>query len=277
MIGGTVANAAIKTWDRGAGTNDTNTGGNWNPDGVPSTTDFVVIPPCGTNTDISGCPTMNAAHTWLGLRIEKEGTLTVGANTLTVTSAGSLFIEDAGSLSLNSATSVAVLSGGGVYVVDGLVDLTGAGAKVQFTTADAVLSGNGRIRGSDETAKLEIGSGLRFTNRAVIEGALEIDKVSGTEPTFINDGLVHANRSGTPFILTLDDVAVRGHGEFRIGPGNSSDEMYFTSAVTATQLDADFAMYTGILDIDADVVTAGRLYFVDGVIEVAQGVVFISN
>jgi len=289
IVDGRSAQAAEKTWNAGGGTPSWNTAGNWNPSGVPGTNDYVTIPACGSGRTVGTCPTIdtdvtaaNSSKDIVGLRIQKDASLTTGAYNVEVTSTRGLFIEGGAVLDVSASGTVKCQGGGssGEYVVDGVINLGTSTSKLRFESAsEHRLAGAGAIRGSDNNAKIEIPVGVTLRSSLLIDGALRIDRSGeGTDPLFYNEGLVHANRGSTPFVIALGDLEVRGHGEFRMS-GGSTAEINVESTCTATKLDADFALYgdSNVLDIDADVLTAGRLYFGDGEIQVATNMAFIAK
>lgn len=277
IIDGATVSAAVKIWDRGAGTDDTNTAGNWDPDGVPGSTDDVIIPACGATFPVTGCPVMNANHTWLALKIERDGSLTTGANSLTVKNTGALEVQCGGVLTVNNASGQVSLGGGGTHPICGEIELTTSLATLKIEET-VLLTGGGTIEGKHNSAAILIDGGQTLTSQITIEGTLTIQRSGTGVATFVNNGLVHANRRSTPFIITLDTVTVEGCGKFKVGDASSSDEINFASTVIADgDLAASFTVLDGILDLDTDVITTGRLRFFDGKIEVAANKVFIAN
>ena len=167
------------------------------------------------------------------------------------------------------------LIGGGVHRISGRVYLKGLFSELSIKS-DVTLIDGGRIIGEGEWAAILIDAGFRLTSQITIEGTLVIDTAAGSvRGVFVNDGLVHANRFQSPFAITLDFVVVEGSGTFKVGPGSFSDRMVFSFLTAAGNLDATFDLRGGVLDVDTDIVTTGKLKFIDGQIQVAAGTVFM--
>jgi hypothetical protein len=112
----------------------------------------------------------------------------------------------------------------GIQEIEGNVVLQGSGSVLRFIDGNQIVQGGGAITGQHNDAKIEIESGLKLTNKMLIEGHMKIDRAgsSGTA-TFENyrtlstpQGIVRANgqfgSNGSPKILeftpnlVLDDT-----------------------------------------------------------------------
>jgi hypothetical protein len=129
------AEQAIKTWDGGAGTNNWGDANNWNPDGVPISTDDVSLTGANTiNVNVAGVVnnlTLNNAS--LVLTVKSGNSLTVSGN-LTVTT-GTLNTEAA----FPAVTGTTTLTAGTV----GFTASSGSQAVAVKNYADLVISGGG--------------------------------------------------------------------------------------------------------------------------------------
>ena len=217
--------------------------------------------------------------------------MTTGAFTLTLDGDGGGTPTD-GVLDIRPGAILTVANGGkvditavGESVIDGLVKLAGGGNNsILEISANHAIGGSGRLQGLQATqALINIDSGKRFTNRLDrIEGALTIDRPSGADPTYFrNDRVVQAdNPEADNYVITVKNLTVEGSGEFRIGAvtdTDSTDEINFHSSVSMLQYNGPIVVLHGKLNVDCDVVTAERLYFRDGSIEVAANKTFIAN
>lgn len=162
---------ALKTWT-GAISTAWSTAGNWNPAGVPASTDTAFIPLTANN------PVLSAAITLAGLRIAPTASLSILANNVTITGsvdAGTTIIGGGGTVNLtgtgtlkgvinapvtisgtytaNGATSISgnvLISGGQLVMGSQTVTVTGtlsttAGGTIKLVTAADALTVTGNI------------------------------------------------------------------------------------------------------------------------------------
>jgi len=202
--------------------------------------------------------------------------------TLTIGGTGrGLKVEPMGVIQVNQAdtkTGLLILQNSNArHVIEGRLTLDKANSELRINTYSTVIAGGGRIVGENSTARIGVDA-VELKCESTVEGALTIEGPggSGTTGTFINDGLVHANRTSSPWIIACDDVIFKGSGEYRVG-SNSSSEINFEPGVQATTMAANFTDGGGTLDMDDDVITTGHFSFVSGTLEVASGKVFEAN
>jgi len=200
------------------------------------------------------------------------GTITTGANTLEISGASGMDING-GLINVDHGSGSVVLSGGGAshYIrgANGELRLTLSGSELSITSSATITYTEtaGKIEGQDDGAKITVGSGITFTSDINIVGAMQID---ATSATFLNHGLVHANRDGTLKLAsgTVDD----SDGAVRWQVSHADAVLWFN--VAAGDLEGNFDVSAGTLDIDEDVTTTGSLTHTGGTIDVASGKCF---
>ena len=158
--------------------------------------------------------------------------------------------------------------------VDGTINLEGASSRLLFTKPGAnnhtigFDNTQGTIAGASNTASITIGTGNpTVTNKVIIAGALEIRAASG-KLTNDTGGFVRANRSASPWTLTLYDGTFDGAGTYEVST-NSLAALSFRAGVTATGLSGPFTVSNGTLKIHEDVTTTGDLTQTGGTINAA--------
>jgi hypothetical protein len=218
------------------------------------------------------------------LSIISAGWLQTNTHTLTVDTSG----EPTGRLVIDSTSILDIEPWGTVDLDDG-TDHQIAGeiwiwprAELHFGSNASVSPYNstyGEIEGWDnEYALITVASGKTLTNHIQITGAMQI-QASGA--TFVNDGIVEANHSDTDNDkLTCYSGTFAGngdaHGTYKVSDPNST-LWFFTGITDATDLESNFEVTAGTLDIDTDVWTSGDLTFTGGTIDVAAGASFAVN
>ena len=196
------------------------------------------------------------------------------ADTLDVTSSGVLNIQANKTLTLDNDDAPTDHS-----LIDGTVNLEGDLSVLEFIDTDHTIdfvSTKGTIAGASNTASISIGTGNpTVTNKVIIEGALEIRAASG-KLTNDTGGFVRANRSATPWTLTLYDGTFDGAGTYEVST-NSSAVLKFRAGVTATGLTGAVTVSNGTLEVDANVTTTGNVVQTGGTIDVDDGDTFTAG
>jgi hypothetical protein len=144
LIFGIQNSFAQKTWDGGAGNSNWSSANNWNPNGVPATTDNVTI----GNFSVL----LDASATVASLSVGSGGTavLTISGNnpnkTLTVT----------GNVTINSGATInATGNGGHIFNIagnltnNGTLTDSGANMDIIFNGVNQIISGNGSFNFTD--------------------------------------------------------------------------------------------------------------------------------
>ena len=212
-----------KTWDGGAGTNNWGDANNWNPDGVPISTDDVSL--AGANTidvNVAGvCNNLTLNNASLLLTVKSGNSLTVSGN-FTVTT-GTLNTEAAfpavtGTTTLTAGTvGYTASSGSQTVAVQNYVNLVISGGGTKTLAGTITPSGNLSVNGG----MFDLGS---FTaNRSSAGGTLTVAngatlKIGGTNifPSNYNTHSISATStveySGTTqSIATLNSSQNYGH------------------------------------------------------------------
>lgn len=225
--------------------------------------------------------TLSADESYDYVFIGQGGLVSTAGHKLTVEAVGGLIIAGGGRLDVNLSGGRVVLDvpwtvEGGTHIIDGQLRLLTSTSMLQIND-NVVLAGGGRIVGTANDAQISVDARREVTSRVTIAGALSIGGFNrATTGTFVNEGLVHADRDNTPFIITLEDITFLGPGEWRVGNASPCVEINFASG-TATGLWGDFTVLDGTLNVDVNLITSGRLHWVDGKIEVDSGVEFRAN
>ena len=159
-----------KTWDHGAGTNNWGDGNNWNPNGVPASTDAVTIPNnSNAQTIIVNVNAVAASLTITGgnqpalisinpgISLTLSGAVTINApadaneNKIIAVGSGSLSCASISMASTgNDNRDCRVTLSTGTVTVSGDIAMSGSAARNQFTFTDAGrLNTGGNITGGD--------------------------------------------------------------------------------------------------------------------------------
>jgi hypothetical protein len=174
-----------------------------------------------------------------------------------------------------------ILTGGNndnVSTINGDLKLEANDSILRITANDHTLAGTGSVIGEDDDAVIQIGAAseansLTLTSTTNITGGLEIapnGMATGTM-TFVNNGVVDANKSDNPLAICTDVVA--GNGDWKVTSADA--ELRFWSG--STSLTGDFTVSSGTLKIYDTAETTGQLYFTHGTIEVGEGVHLTVN
>ncbi len=178
-------------------------------------------------------------------------------------SVSGLLIIDGATLTLTGSPCAYSTVTGTVVLIDGESELS-------FTTNHHSVSGSGGvIAGANGNAKISIASGVTLASYIMIEGCL---KITGAG-SFTNNHLVHANGNCTLTIDvggTLDDGAVTvGSDDDRWQASASGATLQFASTIgTLNELEGDFVLSTGTIQIDHALTTVGRLEMSGGTLGV---------
>jgi hypothetical protein len=164
-----------------AGSGNFNTSGDWNPQGIPGTTDSIIIDAPGTYT-----VTASTSETVKTLVVAANATLVVSAGTFTVSNgsvagglAGAIFVDAGAVLALErTALNTGTIAGAGQLGNGGSLSLVNAaGAVINANQAAALVL--------DTTGKISNAGLIEATNTAVGNGGLvvqstTIDNAGGT-------------------------------------------------------------------------------------------------
>ena len=232
--------SAIKTWT-GATSTVWSTAANWSPSGAPASTDSIIVP-VGTNQ-----PSLAANTTVKSLVVATGATLTLGANTLTVTGsldAGNTIVGTGGSVLLTGSGTVrgainapvvvtgtytltngsswgsdltvngsgALTLGGKALSVGGNFVTGGSGTVVMTAAADTLnVTGNATFSGGDETGKLTAGELVVSGN--LVQSTTATSLVAG--PAFVTrlTGATQSITFANPTTSMLGGLAIAGSAQ----------------------------------------------------------------
>lgn len=241
-VGVANVNAALKTWDRGAKNDNWASAKNWYPNGVPTSSDDVVIPNnsnvtvnteavCASFTinggkktnaiTISGTNSLtvtNAITIYAGSQSADNKYISVGAGTL---SAGSVTMANTGNDNRDSYISVST----GTINVSGNITMNGSADRNQIVFLGAGtlnIGGTGTITGG--TISSAVGGYTALTNGTV--------NYNGSTQTVGNYNYYHLTLSGSN-TKTLQNGASIG-GNLNIGDGTSFTTEAYNLTVTGT-------------------------------------------
>ena len=174
-----------------------------------------------------------------------------------------------GILIIDRATLTLTGCSGAYSTVDGIVVLTDKHSKLCFTTNHHSVSGSGIVVGTDDDAEVNVGSWITLTSSVTVCGHL---KIAG-RGSFANNGLVRASGNGTLKIEvagTLDDGAVSvPSDDDRWQASASGATLEFASTIgTLNELEGDFVLSAGTIQIDHALATVGRLEISGGTLDV---------
>jgi hypothetical protein len=164
---------AQKTWN-GSLNNNWNTDANWSPAGKPTATNDVVIPNVPTQPTIS-----SATAVCKNLTINPSATLTVGANSITVSGATSV----SGTIIFNSTS--------GTEIFTGLVTVNSGGT--WSNTANEAITFRGGITNGGGTFTAGTGIQTFDTNNQPLSGILAIPNASVTGINLTNSGTLNVS------------------------------------------------------------------------------------
>jgi len=237
--------AATKTFTASSG--NWSASGNWSGGNLPLTGDDVVI---NTNSACTYDLTSNEP-TIKSITVSSGASLTIGSGKdLELASDGASSSALTGNITLTSSTS-------GIILHD-----------------THTITGSGKIIGQNDGAFITIAdlTTLTLGSSATIEGNLTIKETSGTA-TFVNQGTVHANATGTLWVntRTVDDSST---GLWRVSTANSvlRFDPSFSSChgIGPMSLEGDFTVEAGELDVDCPGFnTSGTLTWTGGTINCA--------
>jgi len=231
-------------------TNSNCTGSN----GVPTEADKAVVNSGVTcNVDIS-----NAVADYL--EVQSTATLTIQAG-----SAGNIR-----KLTLDGEDQ------GATSTIAGTLNLDGQYSQFIFTTTSPTLSGSGKIVGKHNNATLDF-AGLDLISNITVEGNLTI-QATDDDDVFKNQGTVNANRNGRILFqnCAIDDVAAALWKVSADTTAQGTAKLQFNHQYPSNQagalLDGEFSITSGILRVNANIISSGKLYHYSGNAESAAGV-----
>ena len=241
-----------KTWDGGASTTSWNDANNWNPNGVPASTDAVILI-SGTTVNVNAnasCasisfPNNNSNSVSLninsGITLNVSGTVTINRansnniNTLAVGS-GNL---NAGSIAFNNANQTnrhQLTIGTGNVVVAGSIttDQNNGSATITFTAAGTLKIGVAIYTNTAGSLTTATGSTVEYTGAAQTIGDFDYSnlKLSGS-----GDKTVGANVSIVAGVLTINNgvtLNFANTGYFRTANSGSSTVTMGSTGVIKT-------------------------------------------
>lgn len=199
------------------------------------------------------------------------------ADSLDVQASKILDIQTGNTLTLDGTSRTA-------HTIAGTVRLAGSGSTFAFTSASQSLSGDGKIEGQDNAARITIADTYDLTSNIDVVGSLQIRGLDTSDPPdagFENNDVVEANRAtdANDNKLVLYSGLITGSGEWKMATADAF--LNFASgikadATTAPKLTGPFTVSNGTLEIDENVTTTGSLSFSGGKIQVASGKTFIT-
>jgi hypothetical protein len=215
--------------------------GNWN-NGVPDPNDVATFP------ELEGAYTVTIRNA-----SAVADSLSVHANcTIEITHA-----SNATKLTLSGSSST----------INGDIYLKKSNSTLAFTTSNHTLSGSGKIVGEHNSAQITVAAeadpGISLTSEITIEGALWIEGKAPTgmedvDGTFVNNGLVHANRANETLTIYRGTIEGSCDGEFKVA--TSDAKLQFCSGVgdiEETNMGCTFTQSAGTFDIDVNIDTRG--------------------
>jgi uncharacterized repeat protein (TIGR01451 family) len=231
----------MKTWDGGAGTDNWGDANNWNPNGVPTSSDFVSL--TGANTidvDVAGaCNDIVVNNAGLVVTVKASQSLTVsGALTLTT---GSLKTENA----FPAVTGTVDLSGGtieysassGSQTVSALTynNLTISGGGTKTLAGNCAIGGNLTVNGG--TLALSTYTASRSSSGGTLSVAAGAAlKISGTGsfPSNYTTNTLNAT-STVEYAGTAQTISNQAYGHLTLS-GSGTKTMPGTSMIVAGDL-----------------------------------------
>jgi hypothetical protein len=223
--------------------------------------------------------------------------------TLTVASGGQLVISASKDLSLVGASPTASFTG--ILSITGTFFIGGSSPTVTVNAADAIVltantsimqvqasaslnnTSSGSLKGQNNSAtvRIDVGSGsspVTLTNNAIMHGRFTIDKVGGGSGAgnFDNEGLVKADIDSGVILLDnslsgISDSNASCSPRWQATNGSSAPYPKLQFDKVATGLAGDFYAGVGVVRINANVTTSGKLDFQSGgTVDVANGSTF---
>ncbi len=242
IVGVGSVDAALKTWDRGAGNNNWASPNNWNPNGVPTSSDDVVIPNnfnvtvntaavCASFTIGNGNQT-NTITISAGQSLTVSGVVTIGAGTgngdnksivvgTGTLSVGSVTMANTGNDNRDSYISVST----GTINVSGNITMNGSADRNQIVFLGAGtlnIGGTGTITGG--TISNETSSAVALTRGTV--------NYNGSTQTVGNYNYYHLTVSGSNTKTLQNGVSIGGN--LNIGDETTLDIGSNSLTVTGT-------------------------------------------
>lgn len=228
---------------------------NWSPARLPTSSDRVCIP-SGKDATLQDD---DAAVDGEAKSLDLDGSLNIAGGAV-------LEVGDSGTSDLTSN-------------IDGPITLQGSGSVIYFKTNNHTLadsSSNGEIVGQNASAEIKIEPGKTLTSgldgsTKGIRGMMKIVRAAaGSNATFHNAGVVHANDAGTLLFdvnVSLDDDA---NAEWNVSTSSSAVLRFETDATT---LSGPFSLDgNGVIFVrNVDVSTAGDFTCTSGTVDVAPG------
>ncbi|MFN7966949.1 MAG: right-handed parallel beta-helix repeat-containing protein, partial [Acidobacteriota bacterium] len=274
-----LAPTVIKSWNNAAGGN-WSVGTNWTPNGVPATTDDVQITLAGTYTvtlDVSS----TVASLTLGAATGTQ-TLSIAANTLTLSGASSVSsngvlaqsggtITGAGTLTVNGAYnwSAGTLTGAGTTTINGTLTLSGGAVKditssrtlnttstVTWSGTGAVRIGSGSVINNSGTWDCQTDSNIQnpFGGTATFNNSGTFKKSAGTGTSTVFNSLTAFNNTGSVLAQsgTLNLLAAGTHtGAFN----GSGGQVQFSTSVhnlnAGTSFTGNIELVSGALSVNS--------------------------
>jgi hypothetical protein len=176
-----VAFSGTKTWTNGVGNSRFDVPGNWNPFGVPTSTDSVVIGSGGGDVVVSGKSTVAQVTIQNGGRMVNRK----NRNKKHLTVLGDFIVQNGGTFNVdgNPSEHGPIVNIGGDIINNGTWDLTGVGGAnegVVLTGMDQIVSGTGGL----------VFQNLMASNGFTIDGTTVCcsGTYTGPTPTLINGG-----------------------------------------------------------------------------------------
>lgn len=168
---------AQKTWDGGASTSDWNDAANWDPDGVPSSTDDVSIGAFTVNITSLFNQAKSLSLTGTTLNIDIFGDLSITTGSTYALSLNSSTLTNNGYISIaNCAGGIALQGTGSLLQNDGTIDLDN-------------FSGNGLVFVSGASScSVQNGSRMTFDNGTVSTASAVLFQAGGM--TFTSNGTI---------------------------------------------------------------------------------------
>ncbi|MCH7719811.1 MAG: hypothetical protein IH988_02305 [Planctomycetes bacterium] len=159
-------------------------------------------------------------------------------------------------------------SGDLTSTITGTIYVKDDGSSLSVNNNDHTFDGTGKIVGENSGAEIGLGGNVELTSQITIEGALAIQEPNFFDATFINQGTVNANASGTLAII-VEDLQDSSAAVWKV-TASGAVLKFDIEATVADVLSGDFEVSNGTLDIDGPgFETSGTLTFTGGTIDCA--------